>query len=63
MWREWPFDGQPVHGPRRAIEPAGREGTAMAVIGRRSVLAGVGHFAPEEVPDQVGDLLVGWLAG
>jgi hypothetical protein len=27
------------------------------------VLTGVGHFAPEEVPDQVGDLLVGWLAG
>jgi pimeloyl-ACP methyl ester carboxylesterase len=29
---------------------------------RTSVLPGVGHFAPEEAPEQVGDLLRDWLA-
>jgi len=33
----------------------------VAAAYRSSVLADVGHFAPEEAPDRVGDLLVGWL--
>ena len=45
-------------------DPAGdRSQRYVAAAYRSSVLAGVGHFAPEEVPDQVGDLLVDWLAG
>jgi pimeloyl-ACP methyl ester carboxylesterase len=43
-------------------DPAGdRSRRYVAAAYRSSVLAGVGHFAPEEVPDQVGDLLVEWL--
>ena len=33
----------------------------VAATYRSSVLADVGHFAPEEAPDRVGDLLVDWL--
>ncbi|MEO5710317.1 MAG: alpha/beta hydrolase [Nocardioidaceae bacterium] len=43
-------------------DPAGdRSQRYVAAPYRSSVLPGVGHFAPEEAPDQVAGLLVDWL--
>ncbi len=40
-----------------------RDGEMVRGQYRRIVLDGVGHFLPEEAPDDVADLLVRWLAG
>lgn len=56
-----------IHGGRDGIRPAAHAALSSqtaALVGpgyRFELLSQAGHFLPEEAPDQVSDLLLGWL--
>lgn len=53
-----------VHGAQDGLlrrRLADADGAALARDYRFEVVDGAGHFLPEEAPDRVGDLLLGWL--